>query len=132
MNSFNEEKNQILSRRTFFIILINILSFALIVGRLYYLQIFQADKYRTMSDENRISTRFLIPPRGMIFDRNGEVIAKNEQNFQALLIAEQTPDIAATIKTFKEIIPLSKDEEEHLLKEIKGRRRFIPIKFFQT
>lgn len=128
MNSFNEEKNQILSRRTFFIILINILSFALIVGRLYYLQILQADKYRTMSDENRISTRFLIPPRGMIFDRNGEVIAKNEQNFQALLIAEQTPDIAATIKTFKEIIPLSKDEEEHLLKEIKGRRRFIPIK----
>ena len=128
MNSLNAEKNQILSRRTIFIILVNLLAFVVIIGRLYYLQIVESDKYQTMSDENRISTRFLVPPRGMIFDRNGEIIAKNEQNFQALLIAEQAPDIATTLDTFKKIIPLSEDEEKRLEKEIKAKRRFIPIK----
>ena len=128
MNSLNAEKNQILSRRTIFIILVNLLAFVVIIGRLYYLQIVESDKYQTMSDENRISTRFLVPPRGMIFDRNGEIIAKNEQNFQALLIAEQAPDIATTLDTFKKIIPLSDDEEKRLEKEIKAKRRFIPIK----
>ena len=128
MNSFNAEKNQILSRRVVFIILINILAFIVIIGRLYYLQVVQADKYRTMSDENRISTRFLTPPRGIIFDRSGKIIAKNEQNFQALLIPEQTPDIETTLNTFKRIIPLSEDEETRIRKDVKSKNRFIPIK----
>ena len=128
MNSFNAEKNQILSRRAVFIILVNLLAFVLIIARLYYLQVAQSDKYKMLSDENRISTRFLIPPRGTIYDRNGEIIAKNEQNFQALLIAEQAPDIETTLNTFKQIIPLSEDEENRIRKDIKSKNRFIPIK----
>ncbi|MBQ8482263.1 MAG: penicillin-binding protein 2 [Alphaproteobacteria bacterium] len=128
MNNFNAEKNQILSGRTVVIILINMLAFALIIARLYYLQVLQSDKYKMLSDENRISTRFLLPPRGTIYDRNGEIIAKNEQNFQALLIAEQAPDVDATLETFKKIIPLSEDEEQRIRKDIKAKRRFIPIK----
>ena len=81
-----------------------------------------------MSDENRISTRFLVPPRGLIYDRNGEIIAKNDQDFQALLVAEQSPNIEKTLQTFKQIIPLSAEEENKILKNIKNRRRFIPIK----
>ncbi len=128
MNNFNAEKNQILSGRIIFIILINLLAFAVIIIRLYYLQVLQSDKYKMLSDENRISTRFLLPPRGMIYDRNGEIIAKNEQNFQALLIAEQTPDIETTLQTFKKIISLSEDEEQRIRKDIKMKRKFIPIK----
>lgn len=128
MNSFNAEKNQILNRRTIIIILVNLLAFMVIAARLYYLQVLQSDKYKMMSDENRISTRFLIPPRGTIYDRNGEIIAKNEQNFQALLVAEQTPDIEKTLSTFKQIISLSEDEENRIRKDIKSKKRFIPIK----
>lgn len=128
MDSYDAEKNRILNSRIIFIMLVNLLAFAVIVGRLYYLQVYESDKYKTMSDENRISTRFLLPPRGTIYDRNGEIIAKNEQNFQALLIAEQTPDIEDTLSTFKQIIPLSKDEEERIRKDIKNKRRFIPVK----
>ena len=128
MNNFNAEKNQILSRRLIFIILINLLAFVLIVVRLYFLQVVQSDKYKMMSDENRISTRFLLPPRGTIYDRNGEIIAKNEQNFQALLITEQAPNIETTLETFKKIIPLSEDEEQRIKKDINSKRKFIPIK----
>ena len=128
MNSLNAEKNHILSRRAVIIILVNLLAFMVIAVRLYYLQVLQSDKYKMMSDENRISTRFIIPPRGTVYDRNGEIIAKNEQNFQALLIAEQAPDIEKTLDTFKQIIPLSEDEENRIRKDIKSKNRFIPIK----
>lgn len=126
--SHRDEKLKILGQRVFVLIAFNLLAFLLIVARLYFLQIFEADKYRTMSDENRISTRFLIPPRGVIYDRNGEIIAKNEQNFQALLMTEQTPDVEQTLATFKNIISLSDDEEAKILTDIKKHRRFIPIK----
>ena len=128
MNSSENEKVKVLGHRTIFLMLFNLVAFAMIVARLYYLQVYEADKYKVMSDENRISTRFLVPPRGVIYDRNGVVIAKNDQDFQALLIAEQTSDIEQTLETFKSIIPLSADEEARILKDIKNKRRFIPVK----
>ena len=124
----NGEKNRILIRRTLVVIFFNLIAFAVIVARLYFLQVKEADKYNMMSDENRISTRFLVPPRGLIYDRNGEVIARNEQDFQALIVAEQTPDIEQTLKTFKQIVPLSADEESKIRKDLKNKRRFIPVK----
>ncbi|MBO6281714.1 MAG: penicillin-binding protein 2 [Alphaproteobacteria bacterium] len=128
MNSSENEKVKVLGHRTIFLMLFNLVAFAMIVARLYYLQVYEADKYKVMSDKNRISTRFLVPPRGVIYDRNGEVIAKNDQDFQALLIAEQTSDINQTLEAFKNIIPLTVDEETRILKDIKNKRRFIPIK----
>lgn len=128
MNSMENEKIQVLKRRTFFLMFVNFLAFVMIVARLYYLQVYEADKYRVMSDENRISTRFLLPPRGTIYDRNGEIIAKNDQDFQALLITEQTSDVNKTLETFEQVIPLSEDEEKRIVKDIKNKRRFIPIK----
>lgn len=122
------EKNRVVLRRTLIVIFFNLMAFVVIIARLYYLQIIEADKYRTMSDENRISTRFLVPPRGLVYDRNGEIIARNEQNFQALLIAEQTSDIEYTLKTFRKVIALSKDEEKKIAKDLQRKRRFIPIK----
>ena len=122
------EKDRVLNRRLMFIVLLNLLAFVVIAVRLYYLQIMEADKYRVMSEENRISTRFLVPPRGMIYDRNGEILAKNNQDFQALLIAEQTNDISQTVATFQKLLPLSEEEDEKVAQSIKNRRRFIPIK----
>ena len=126
--SNTNEKSNVLGRRIIYLIVLNMLAFAVIVARLYYLQVIEADKYRVMSEENRISTRFLVPPRGMIYDRNGEVLAKNDQDFQALLIAEQAPDITQTLEAFKKILPLNEDEEKKAELNIKNRRRFIPIK----
>lgn len=124
----NGEKSRVVERRTLVVILFNLLAFAIIAARLYFLQVKEADKYKMMSDENRISTRFMVPPRGLIYDRNGKIIAKNEQDFQALLVAEQTPDIEETLANFKRIIPLSESEEQKIRKDLKNKRRFIPIK----
>ncbi len=100
----------------------------LLVFRLYYLQVYQADKYKTLADENRISTRLLVPPRGIIYDRHENMLAGNEQNFQALMVAEQTTDVDETLSAFKKIMPLSEDEEKRIRKDLKRNRSFVPIK----
>ena len=92
------------------------------------MQVYQADRYKTLADENRISTRLLVPPRGIIFDRNGVTIASNQQNFQALIVAEQAPNVQETLDAFKKIMPLSEAEEERIKKDLKRNRSFVPIK----
>lgn len=128
MNSYLSEKNRILNRRIWILFTMNLLALVVLLARLYFLQVYESAKYKTMSEENRISTRFLVPPRGIIYDRNGEIIAKNDQNFQALLISEQTGDLEKTLETFKKIIPLTDFEEQRIRRELKTKKRFVPVK----
>ena len=127
MNRDND-KGKVLIRRSLIMALIKFLLLMVIIARLYYLQVYQADRYKTLADENRISTRLLIPPRGIIFDRNGVTIASNQQNFQALIVAEQAPNVQETLDAFKKIMPLSEAEEERIKKDLKRNRSFVPIK----
>lgn len=121
-------KGKVLIRRSLIMALIKFLLLMVIIARLYYLQVYQADRYKTLADENRISTRLLVPPRGIIFDRNGVTIASNQQNFQALIVAEQAPNVQETLDAFKKIMPLSEAEEERIKKDLKRNRSFVPIK----
>ena len=127
MNRDND-KGKVLIRRSLFLAGVKLVLFFVIIARLYYLQVYQADKYKMLADENRISTRLLVPPRGIIYDRNQEILASNRQNFQALIVAEQTPNVQATLEAFKKIMPLSEAEEEKIKKELKRKRSFVPIK----
>ncbi len=127
MNRDND-KGKILIARTMILMLVELLVFLVILCRIYYLQVYQADKYATMADENRISTRLIIPPRGIITDRNGIQLANNQQNFQALLIAEQAVNVKQTIETFKKIMPLTEHEEEKIYKDLKRKKKFMPVK----
>ena len=126
MNRDND-KGKVLLNRTLVLALINFFLLLVLIGRLYYLQVVEALKYKTLADENRISTRMLVPLRGAVFDRNGNVLANNKQNLSALIVAEQTPSIDKTLSEFKKYIPLTEKEEEKIRKEIKNKRKFVPI-----
>ena len=127
MNRDND-KGKVLINRSLVLGGLQLLMLLVVIVRLYYLQVYQADKYRTLSDENRISTRLLVPPRGVVYDRNGEMLATNRQNFQALIVAEQTTDVSKTLGAFKRIMPLTEAEEEKIRKDLKKNRSFVPIK----
>lgn len=127
MNRDNS-KGKVLILRTLVWGGIQLLLLLVIVARLFYLQVYEADKYRTMSEENRISSRILVPPRGVIYDRNGVPLADNKQNFQAMLVAEQTNSVDKTISQFKKLMPLSDKEEARVRRDLKRYRRFVPIK----
>ena len=124
----DHDKGKILVSRSIILGIGQLFLLFMVVFRLYYLQVYQADKYKTMADENRISTRLLVPARGIIYDRHGEPLAINRQNFQAMMIAEQTNDVNTTLTMFKKIMPLSEDEEKRIRKDLKHNRSFVPIK----
>ncbi len=122
------DKLRILLQRSLIIFSINVFIFFILIGRLYYLQIYQKDKYTLLSDTNRISKRILIPPRGSINDRSGIELAKNNQTFQAMIISEQVPDIDSLLSSITPILNLSQTDIERIKKDISKYKKTLPIK----
>jgi penicillin-binding protein 2 len=98
-----------------------------LVGRMYYLQVIESDRYRMLAEENRINLRLLPPPRGRILDRFGQPLAVNRQNFRVLLVSEQAQDVSATLDALSEVIELSEYDRERVQKEVRRRRSFVPV-----
>ena len=98
-----------------------------LVGRLYYLQVVQADRYATLAEDNRINLRLLPPPRGRILDRNGVLLASNRLNYRVVLVSEQTPSVEATLDRLGKLIPISEQEYRKVLRESHRKRGFVPI-----
>lgn len=76
------------------------LAFIVITGRLVQLQVIEGQEYRERADENRLETKEVIAPRGVVYDRNGEILTRNKSSFEIALVPddlpadlEETPDI---------------------------------------
>ncbi|HEX3573656.1 MAG TPA: penicillin-binding protein 2 [Rhodopila sp.] len=96
-------------------------------ARLYQVQVQDGARYTTLADENRISARMIAPPRGRILDRFGIVLAGSSTNWRAVLVAEQTNDVPATLDAFAKLLPLSEYERARIDRELHRRRKFIPV-----
>ncbi|MBL8658353.1 MAG: penicillin-binding protein 2 [Rhodospirillales bacterium] len=96
-------------------------------GRLYYLQIVEADHYATLADDNRINLRLLPPPRGRINDRRGRPLAVNRQNYRAVLIAEQIGNVEDVLDVLGRVIAVSEADRQRILNEVRRKRKFVPV-----
>lgn len=124
----SNHKLRYLLKRSLVMFSVNILLIFVLLGRLYYLQIYQGEKYALLADSNRTSRRLLAPPRGTINDRNGVELAVNIQNFQAMLIPEQSRNIDKLLVDLSSILQLTDDDVERIKKDISKHRRFVPVK----
>ncbi|MDU7523531.1 MAG: penicillin-binding protein 2, partial [Roseomonas mucosa] len=88
-----ERRRSIFTRRALVLGGIQLGGLGFLGYRLHRLQVDEGDRYATLAEENRISTRLLAPPRGRIMDRNGEIVAANRLNWRALLTAESAGDV---------------------------------------
>ena len=88
-----QNKAKLISRRMFVLSAIKISVFFVIVTRLFYLQISENLKYRSLSDSNRLREWKTVPKRGIITDYFGEQIAKNTQVFLLHMIPEDVPNL---------------------------------------
>ncbi|MFC3126334.1 penicillin-binding protein 2 [Pseudoroseomonas globiformis] len=95
--------------------------------RLQKLQLEEGDRYATLAESNRISTRLLAPPRGRVLDRAGRVIGANDLNWRVLLTAEEAEDVSATLDTFSQLLPLTEGERARIERDVRRRRRFVPV-----
>jgi penicillin-binding protein 2 len=104
-----------------------IIAFGLIILRLWYLQVMRGDYFRNRSENNRLRTRYIPAPRGLIFDRNGKVLVRNRPSFNLEIIIEDTNDVKSTINKLADILSLDPKVLFDQLSESKvKRRRFEP------
>ena len=117
----------IFTRRALLLMAAQVAALGALGNRLYRLQVADGRKYAALAEHNRVSTRLLAPPRGRIVDRFGVPLAGNKVNWRALLLAEETTDVEATLDRFSAIIPLDPHDRARIDRELRHDRRFVPI-----
>lgn len=102
-----------------------------VVSRLVYLQVINHDHYETLSQKNRVKIVSVPPTRGLIYDRNGVLLAENIPSFSLELTPEQVIDMDGTLARLREVITISDEDIEHFRRLIKQKRRFdsIPLRY---
>ncbi|MCF1709122.1 penicillin-binding protein 2 [Tabrizicola sp. J26] len=104
------------------------LAFVAVLGaRMRYMQVEKAGEYQLLAEENRINIRLIPPARGLILDRNGKLIAGNEQNYRVVITREEAGDVDLVLTRLSEVIPLTPDDIDKTKKEIERRSSFVPI-----
>lgn len=122
----HQEKRIINERVRIAIAFILILVFVLL-ARLAYLQLFEHTYYTTLSKQNRIETVPLAPVRGLIYDRNGLLLARNVPVFSLDITPSSIVDIKKTVEELASILTISEDQRKLFYKTLHQQRRFQSI-----
>lgn len=101
-----------------------------LVANLYHLQVQNYEDYQTRSNDNRIKLLPIPPSRGLIYDRNGILLAENRTVFQLEMMPEKVDSVDKTLAALRPIVGLTDEDIANFRKERKRSRRFssIPIK----
>ena len=91
--------------------------------RMGHLQITLYDTYKNLSENNRIKINPIAPKRGLIFDRNGELLAENIPSYSLTLVPERVEDLDATIEYLDQLIGVSDRHKEQFNRRMNYRRR---------
>ncbi|HEK1685890.1 TPA: penicillin-binding protein 2 [Pseudomonas putida] len=101
---------------------------SVLIVRLYYLQIIQYDYHSTLSENNRVHVQPIPPTRGLIFDRNGVIVADNRPSFSLTMTRERAGKWQEVLDTIIEVLELSEDDRALFERRMKqGRRPFEPV-----
>lgn len=111
--------------------LIIALCLSVLLGRYVWLQVLRHDEFSGRADENRVKLKPLPPSRGLIYDRNGVLLAENILDYRLEVIPEQVGDVDATLGRLAEVIAISADDREQFeaLRKVKRRFHNIPLRY---
>lgn len=125
---------QLIVKRGMLALVIIFILVGLLITRLAYLQIYKSDVYATLSKQNWLDLIPVEPTRGLIFDRNGVLLAENVPVFSLDIIPFQVPDLSKTLNALNKIVALTPSEISQFQKQLKQGRRFdeIPLKLRLT
>ncbi len=100
-----------------------VLMFGVLVARLVTLQIVEHETYQSRADDNRTKIQTLAPSRGMIYDRNGRILADNKTSFSLAIVPERTDDLDALLHSIVEILTLTPQHLERIRNALDKPRR---------
>ncbi len=121
------ENNQRLTRRAMILGGAQIGVMGVLALRLRQMQILDADEYRMLAEENRISLQLIAPERGRILDRNGAVLADNQPTYQITIVRELAGDMTLILGRLQALLPTTDIDVERVLAESEKTSAFVPI-----
>ena len=106
------------------------ISCALVV-RMYVLQVVEFDYHSTISENNRVHVLPITPTRGLIFDRNGVVLADNRPSFNLTITRERAADVKEELDEVVSLLQLPAEDRTLFDKAMKqARHPFVPVTLF--
>ena len=114
--------------------LIMLLLGLMLLGRIFYLQVIKHEHYTTLSQHNRVKILPLPPIRGLIFSRDGVLLADNRPSFSLEIIPELVDDMDQIIEQLERIVSIEQTDIKRFRQQLKKKRRFesVPLKFSLT
>jgi penicillin-binding protein 2 len=82
-----------------------VVAFVVLAGRLWQLQIVQGDQYRLKADTNRFRIEAIDAPRGVIYDRNGDIVVRNQASFAVTIVPADLPE-DGTVRIYRRLADL--------------------------
>lgn len=101
--------------------------FGLILARLWYLQVYKGELYFSWSIKNRLRKEIIRAPRGMMFDRTGELLVDNTARYDAVVIPQYLGKKKATLKKVATILAIEIKDINDLLKKNAYQAKYLPI-----
>ncbi|WP_439107596.1 penicillin-binding protein 2 [Congregibacter sp.] len=98
-----------------------------LLARYYSLQISEFEAYSTASERNRVQLQPLPPKRGLIYDRNGVLLADNRPSYTLSLILERVDDLDATLASLRELVVIEESDLEKFHSRARQRRPYDPV-----
>ncbi|MGE4350778.1 MAG: penicillin-binding protein 2 [Bdellovibrionales bacterium] len=115
------EKTRLFTRRAILIGGAQVSLLSILLGRLYYLQILQEDRFKVLAEDNRINLRLIPPPRGQILDRTGRVpLAVNQQNYRLVILPEQVGKLSDLLNSFSSYLDLSDFDRRRIERDFRN------------
>jgi penicillin-binding protein 2 len=103
---------------------------AVLITRLVYLQVVQHKLYTTLSDQNQLTLIPLDPNRGLIYDKNGILLAENVPTFSLDAVPERARNFKKALASLQKIVTITPDDLKQFQKALKQQRSAdgVPLK----
>ncbi|HVC37452.1 MAG TPA: penicillin-binding protein 2 [Gammaproteobacteria bacterium] len=98
-----------------------------VAARLFYLQIINHSHYVTLAEGNRLRAEPVTPPRGLIYDRNGVLLAENRPSYELDIIPEQVADLRTTIAALGKVVDIRPQDLKLFDDLLKTKKPFQPL-----
>ncbi|WP_111641819.1 penicillin-binding protein 2 [Marinimicrobium alkaliphilum] len=113
----------VFASRLVVVALLMALLMSVLVLRYYSLQVTDHLAYATQSDRNRVHVQPIAPTRGLIYDRNGVLLAENRPSYTLSLVRERVPDLNATLQLLQTLVDVTPGDIERFSEQLTQRRR---------
>jgi penicillin-binding protein 2 len=128
-------ERRLFQRRTLVVLVVLLVLMAILIARMYQLQVIQHETFSTMSDKNRVQVQSVAPTRGLVYDRNGVLLAENRPVFGVTIVVERVANLEETLADLQAILSISDEDLARFRRRLDEPRRpyqKLPLRYDLT